>query len=101
LRAPVDRCIQIEKDHAEAREEYRERKRMPKESFRGCDHKRFRRDAPPRECSRHNKDDNPRSSRGSGGYTAKYSRPTQDCYTRDRYAQDRFNRSRSMNECPA
>ena len=59
--------------------------------------------APSRERSRHNRDDNPRSSRGSGGYTTKYSHPTQDRYTRDRYAQDRntqdhFNRSRSVNE---
>ena len=75
LRALVDRCIQIEKDHAEAREEYRERKRKPEESLHGRDHKRFRRDAPSRERSRHNRDDNPGSSRGGGGYTTKYSRP--------------------------
>ena len=81
-----DRCIQIEKDRAEAGEEYRERKHKPKESFRGCDCKRFHRDAPPRERSRHNRDDNPGSSSGSRGYTAKYSRPAQDRYTWDRYA---------------
>ena len=102
----MDRCIQIEKDRAEAGEEYRERKRKPEESFRGRDRKRFRRDAPSRERSRHNRDDNPGSSKGSGGYTAKYSRPAQDRYTRDRYAQDRntqdrFNHFRSANERPA
>jgi hypothetical protein len=106
LRALVDRCIQIEKDRAEAGEEYRDRKRKPEESLRGRDRKRFRRDAPSRERSRHNRDDNPRSSRGSGGYTAKYSCPAQDRYTRDRYAQDRnsqnrFNRPRTVNERPA
>jgi hypothetical protein len=106
LRALVDRCIQIEKDRAEAGEEYRERKRKPEESLRGRDRKRFRRDVPPRERSRHNRDDNPRSSRGNGGYTAKYSRPAQDRYTQDRHAQDRntqdrFNHSRSANERPA
>ena len=68
LRALVDRCIQIKKDHAEAGEKYREKKRKPEESFCGCDRKRFRRDAPSRERSHHNRDDNPRLSRGSGGY---------------------------------
>ena len=86
LRALVDRCIQIEKDRAEAGEEYRERKRKPEESFRGRDRKRFHRDAPSRERSHHNRDDNPRSSRGGRGYTTKYSHPTQDLYTQDRYA---------------
>jgi hypothetical protein len=78
IRALVDRCIQIEKDRDEAGEEYRERKRKPEESLRGRDRKRIRRDAPSRERSRHNRDDNPGSSRGSGGYFTKYSRPTQD-----------------------
>jgi hypothetical protein len=105
LRALVDRCIQIEKDRDEAGEEYRERRRKPEESLYGRDHKRIRRDAPSRERSHHNRDDNPRSGRGSGGYFTKYSRPDQDCYTRDRYAQDHnthdgFNHSRSMNEHP-
>jgi hypothetical protein len=104
LCALVDRCIQIEKDRDEAREEYRERKRKPKESLRGRDRKRICRDAPSRGHPHHNRDDNPRSGRGSGGYFTKYSRPAQDRYTRDRYAQDRnthdrFNRSRSVNEC--
>ncbi|XP_066373834.1 rRNA biogenesis protein rrp-36-like [Miscanthus floridulus] len=76
----------IEKDRAEAREEHRERKHKPEESFRGCDRKRFRRDAPSRERSRHNRDDNPGSSRSGGDYTTKYSRPAQDRYTRDHYA---------------
>jgi hypothetical protein len=62
LRALVDRCIQIEKDRDEAGEEYKERKRKPKESLRGRDHKRIRRDAPSRERSHHNRDDNPGSS---------------------------------------
>ena len=53
-----------------------------------------------------NRDDNPGSSRGSGGYTTKYSCPALDHYTQDHYAQDRntqdrFNRSRSVNERPA
>ncbi|XP_066385025.1 uncharacterized protein [Miscanthus floridulus] len=74
LCALVDHCIQIKKDCAEAGEEDRERKRKPEGSFYGRDRKRFHRDAPPRERSRHYRDDNLGSSRGSGGYTAKYSR---------------------------
>jgi hypothetical protein len=103
LRALVDHCIQIEKDRDEGREECRERKRKPEESLRGRDRKRIRRDAPSRERSHHNRDEDPGLGRGSGGYFTKYSRPAQDRYTRDRYAQDRnthdrFNHSRSMNE---
>jgi hypothetical protein len=86
LRALVDRCIQIKKDHDEAREEYRGRKRKPEEPLRGRDRKRIHRDAPSRECSHHNRDDNPRSGRGSGGYFTKNSCPAQDHYTRDHYA---------------
>jgi hypothetical protein len=75
LHALVDRCIQIEKDRDEAGEEYRERKRKPEESLCGRDRKRIHRDAPSRERSHHNRDDNTGSSRGNGGYFTKYSRP--------------------------
>jgi hypothetical protein len=77
----VDCCIQIEKDRDEAGEEYRGRKQKPEESLRGRDRKRIRRDAPSRERSHHNRDDNPGSGRGSGGYFTKYSCPAQDRYT--------------------
>jgi hypothetical protein len=86
LRALVDHYIQIEKDRDEAREEYKGRKRKLEESLCGRDRKRIRRDAPSRERSHYNRDDNPGSGRGSGGYFTKNSRPAQDRYTQDRYA---------------